>query len=216
MLRSHSSPGSLLFDPEIERTLRRTRQARRRAELARLALGGASTAFDNQPNQFPELNANFELKSGLINLLPKFCGRPGEDPSTLRTLRLSVPPLEGPVKRFLESTFHLPRRMLSRRKSLKFHNSTGKLCTSTTSGSRNCSLRAPIETVSDANQHLGTRAKSRGIHEVTTSESDMLAKTLAEVVAMVKEIKDGQQAYAANLKQNSNNSYVKPIKHCGI
>ncbi|MED6118080.1 hypothetical protein PIB30_116308, partial [Stylosanthes scabra] len=43
-------------------------------------LGGASTAFDNQPNRFPELNANFELKSGLINLLPKFCGRPGEDP----------------------------------------------------------------------------------------------------------------------------------------
>ncbi|MED6125191.1 hypothetical protein PIB30_066370 [Stylosanthes scabra] len=36
--RSHSDPGSLLFDPEIERTLRRTRQARRRAELARLSL----------------------------------------------------------------------------------------------------------------------------------------------------------------------------------
>ncbi|MED6222673.1 hypothetical protein PIB30_066559 [Stylosanthes scabra] len=117
MLRSHSDPGSLLFDPEIERTLRRTRQARRRAELARLALdnnpfyfsecssdsdtqssssvsgtptmaerltlkqlGGACTAFDNLPNRFPELSANFELKSGLINLLPKFCGRPGEDP----------------------------------------------------------------------------------------------------------------------------------------
>ncbi|MED6109512.1 hypothetical protein PIB30_034304 [Stylosanthes scabra] len=113
---SHSSPGSLLFDPEIERTLRRTRQARRRAELARLALnnnpfysdsssdsdtqssssvsgtstmaerltlkqlGGASTAFDNQPNRFPELNTNFELRSGLINLLPKFCGRPSEGP----------------------------------------------------------------------------------------------------------------------------------------
>ncbi|MED6158650.1 hypothetical protein PIB30_034707 [Stylosanthes scabra] len=82
---SHSDPGSLLFDLEIERTLRRTRQARRRVELVRLALnnnpfsdsssdsdtqscssvsgtstmaerltlkqlGGASTAFDNQPN----------------------------------------------------------------------------------------------------------------------------------------------------------------------
>ncbi|MED6210607.1 hypothetical protein PIB30_065715 [Stylosanthes scabra] len=35
---SHSDPSSLLFDPLIERTLRRTRQARRRAELARLAL----------------------------------------------------------------------------------------------------------------------------------------------------------------------------------
>ncbi|MED6127257.1 hypothetical protein PIB30_086400 [Stylosanthes scabra] len=30
-------PGLLLFDPEIERTLRRARQAKRRAELARMA-----------------------------------------------------------------------------------------------------------------------------------------------------------------------------------
>ncbi|MED6179413.1 hypothetical protein PIB30_000525 [Stylosanthes scabra] len=44
----------------------------------------------------------------------------------------------------------------------------------------------------------------------------MLAKTLEKVVAMVKEIKNGQQAYTANLKQNSNNSYMKPIRHCGI
>ncbi|MED6221075.1 hypothetical protein PIB30_050969 [Stylosanthes scabra] len=115
-VQSHSDPGLLLFDPEIERTLRRARQAKRRAELARLAsdnnpfnwcnsdfdsdtrtassdtgtftmgerltlkqIGGASTAFDNQTARFPELNANFELKSGLINLLPKFHGRPGED-----------------------------------------------------------------------------------------------------------------------------------------
>ncbi|MED6126102.1 hypothetical protein PIB30_075093 [Stylosanthes scabra] len=40
---------------------------------------GASTAFDNQPNRFPKLNANFELKSGLTNLLHKFYGRPGKD-----------------------------------------------------------------------------------------------------------------------------------------
>ncbi|MED6175891.1 hypothetical protein PIB30_082603, partial [Stylosanthes scabra] len=38
----------------------------------------ASTTFDNQPNRFPKLNANFEQKSGLINLLPKFYGRLGE------------------------------------------------------------------------------------------------------------------------------------------
>ncbi|MED6146984.1 hypothetical protein PIB30_039841 [Stylosanthes scabra] len=42
-------------------------------------IGDASTAFDNQPNRFPKLNANFKVKSGLINLLPKFYGRPGED-----------------------------------------------------------------------------------------------------------------------------------------
>ncbi|MED6181726.1 hypothetical protein PIB30_021996 [Stylosanthes scabra] len=35
---SYSDPGSLLFDPEIERTLRRTRQAGRQVELARLTL----------------------------------------------------------------------------------------------------------------------------------------------------------------------------------
>ncbi|MED6225307.1 hypothetical protein PIB30_092511, partial [Stylosanthes scabra] len=98
---SHSDPGLLLFDPEIERTLRRARQAKSRVELARLAsdnnsldwsnsnsdsdtrttssntgtftmgerltlkqIGGASTAFDNQTARFPELNANFELKTG--------------------------------------------------------------------------------------------------------------------------------------------------------
>ncbi|MED6147689.1 hypothetical protein PIB30_046074 [Stylosanthes scabra] len=50
-----------------------------------------------------------------------------------------------------------------------------------------------IETVVYANQHFSTRAKSRGVHEVAPSESAMLAKTLAEVVAM-----------------------VKPTRHCGI
>ncbi|MED6165131.1 hypothetical protein PIB30_096657 [Stylosanthes scabra] len=48
-----------------------------------------------------------------------------------------------------------------------------------------------IETVADANQHFSTRAKSKGVHEVAPSESTMLAKTLAELVAMVKEIKEG-------------------------
>ncbi|MED6113643.1 hypothetical protein PIB30_072778 [Stylosanthes scabra] len=42
-------------------------------------LGGASTALENQPTKYSELNANFKLKSGLINLLPKFHGLPGED-----------------------------------------------------------------------------------------------------------------------------------------
>ncbi|MED6140914.1 hypothetical protein PIB30_098175, partial [Stylosanthes scabra] len=43
-------------------------------------LGGASTALENQPTRYAELNANFELKSGLINLFPKFHGLPGEYP----------------------------------------------------------------------------------------------------------------------------------------
>ncbi|MED6210816.1 hypothetical protein PIB30_067699 [Stylosanthes scabra] len=41
-------------------------------------LGGASIALENQPTRYSELNANFELKSGLINLLPKFHGLPGK------------------------------------------------------------------------------------------------------------------------------------------
>ncbi|MED6221961.1 hypothetical protein PIB30_059809 [Stylosanthes scabra] len=42
-------------------------------DLPRITLkqmGGASMALENQPVRFPELNENFELKSGLINLLP--------------------------------------------------------------------------------------------------------------------------------------------------
>ncbi|MED6160587.1 hypothetical protein PIB30_052795 [Stylosanthes scabra] len=30
-------------------------------------LGGVSTAFDNQPNRFPELNANFQLKNSVAD-----------------------------------------------------------------------------------------------------------------------------------------------------
>ncbi|MED6127971.1 hypothetical protein PIB30_093175 [Stylosanthes scabra] len=112
MLRSNSNPDLLVFDPEIERTLRRARQVRRQIEfenylrsqaeslatenkyvhssdsdsefeipfsnagdntmgdLPRITLkqmGGASMALENQPVRYPELNENFELKSGLIN-----------------------------------------------------------------------------------------------------------------------------------------------------
>ncbi|MED6141253.1 hypothetical protein PIB30_101455, partial [Stylosanthes scabra] len=51
-------------------------------DLPRITLkqmGGASMALENQPVQFPELNENFELKSGLINLLPRFHEMLGED-----------------------------------------------------------------------------------------------------------------------------------------
>ncbi|MED6209007.1 hypothetical protein PIB30_050423 [Stylosanthes scabra] len=71
-----------------------------------------------------------------------------------------------------------------------------------------------IEIVADSNQHFSTRAKSKGVHEVSPSESTMLAKNLAEMVAMVKEIKEGQQAYAAILKQSPDISHLRPTKHC--
>ncbi|MED6198310.1 hypothetical protein PIB30_065106 [Stylosanthes scabra] len=51
-------------------------------DLPRITLrqmGGASMALENHPVRFLELNESFELKSGLINLLPRFHGMPGED-----------------------------------------------------------------------------------------------------------------------------------------
>ncbi|MED6165521.1 hypothetical protein PIB30_100317, partial [Stylosanthes scabra] len=108
-------PDLLVFDPEIERSLRHIRQVKRRiqfdntqysqieevfsesdsayssasetdielpssdsgtstmGDLPRITLkqmGGASMALENQLVRFLELNENFELKSGLINLLP--------------------------------------------------------------------------------------------------------------------------------------------------
>ncbi|MED6123911.1 hypothetical protein PIB30_054097 [Stylosanthes scabra] len=42
-------------------------------------MGGASVALENQPMRYPKRNENFELKTGLINLLPRFHGMPRED-----------------------------------------------------------------------------------------------------------------------------------------
>ena len=90
----------LLFDPEIERHLSRLRRRARETDQ------GAATMNDDvgsqhegdmtlrqltEPNyqqqplavQFPELpdGVSFELKSGLIHLLPQFHGMSGEDPN---------------------------------------------------------------------------------------------------------------------------------------
>ncbi|MED6176456.1 hypothetical protein PIB30_088351, partial [Stylosanthes scabra] len=35
-------------------------------------MGDVSLTLENQTTRYPDLNANFELKSGLINQLPKF------------------------------------------------------------------------------------------------------------------------------------------------
>ncbi|MED6224169.1 hypothetical protein PIB30_081321 [Stylosanthes scabra] len=115
---SHSNPDLLVFDPEIERTLRRARQVWRRIEfenflrsqtenLAAENISVQSSDSDSDTNfgtekvfsptrtststmgNLPwmtlkqldfEQKENFELKSGLINLLPRFHGMPGEDP----------------------------------------------------------------------------------------------------------------------------------------
>ncbi|XP_071921786.1 uncharacterized protein [Coffea arabica] len=115
-----SRTGELIFDPEVEKTARRTRKETRqlREEQSSVASqgldpevestdlrGGNSSDSDQEevtmanaqtlwelaaPNlnqqplciTFPSLNDNtpFELKSGLIHLLPSFHGLPGEEP----------------------------------------------------------------------------------------------------------------------------------------
>ena len=103
-----SNQGDLQYDPEIERTLHRLRrEARRNSEEDDLALDSlfasdsdlekeevmagnrtlkelAAPDLNQQPLciTFPNLEATttFELKSGLIHLLPTFHGLAGEDP----------------------------------------------------------------------------------------------------------------------------------------
>ncbi|MED6159692.1 hypothetical protein PIB30_044557 [Stylosanthes scabra] len=50
-----------------------------------------------------------------------------------------------------------------------------------------------IETVADANQHFNRRVTSKGVYEVAPSDSTVLAKSLVDIAAMLKEIKEGQQ-----------------------
>ncbi|MED6138780.1 hypothetical protein PIB30_077784 [Stylosanthes scabra] len=68
MLSSKSDLNLLLFDPEIERTLRRARLSSsdtgtsNMGDLNRIIvkqMGGASMALENQPVRFPELNDQF-------------------------------------------------------------------------------------------------------------------------------------------------------------
>ena len=103
-----SNQGDFQFDPEIERTLRRLRRkVRRNSEEHDLALDSLfASDFDLEEEEvmagnqtlkeladpdlnqlplcitFPTLDATttFELKSGLIHLLPTFHGLAGEDP----------------------------------------------------------------------------------------------------------------------------------------
>ncbi|MED6219862.1 hypothetical protein PIB30_039712 [Stylosanthes scabra] len=73
-----------------------------------------------------------------------------------------------------------------------------------------------IETVADANQHFSTRAKVKGIYEIAPSESTMLAKSLVDIAAMLKEIKEGQQVTPMLLKRQTDHSQQNLIKYCGV
>ncbi|RDX91425.1 hypothetical protein CR513_26598, partial [Mucuna pruriens] len=90
MTRSSTDP-LYAFDPEIEKTLRRLRRTRNlivnnsRSSDSALNLTrtghsrcGVSTLVHSNPQL--ESAQTYELKSGLIHLLPKFHGLVGEDP----------------------------------------------------------------------------------------------------------------------------------------
>ncbi|MED6223486.1 hypothetical protein PIB30_074425 [Stylosanthes scabra] len=73
-----------------------------------------------------------------------------------------------------------------------------------------------IETVADANQHFNRRATNKGVYEVAPSDSTVLAKSLVDIAAMLKEIKEGQQVTLTLLKRQPDDSRQKPVKYCGI
>ncbi|MED6174153.1 hypothetical protein PIB30_066239 [Stylosanthes scabra] len=73
-----------------------------------------------------------------------------------------------------------------------------------------------IETVADANQHFSSRARSKGVYDLAPSKSTVLAKSLVDIAAMLKEIKEGQQATLTFLKRQKNNSRQESINVTAI
>ncbi|MED6214942.1 hypothetical protein PIB30_108364, partial [Stylosanthes scabra] len=75
-----------------------------------------------------------------------------------------------------------------------------------------------IESVADNNQHFKKRATSAAklVYEVAPSESTILAKSLVDIAAMLKEIKEGQQVTPKLLTQHTTTPQQLPVKHCGI
>ncbi|MED6113503.1 hypothetical protein PIB30_071416 [Stylosanthes scabra] len=72
--------------------------------------------------------------------------------------------------------------------------------------------------MADNNQHFKTRATTvtKGVFEVGPSESTILAKSLVDIAAMLKEIKEGQKVTQKLLTQQTNTSQQLPVKHCDI
>ncbi|MED6201479.1 hypothetical protein PIB30_095498, partial [Stylosanthes scabra] len=75
-----------------------------------------------------------------------------------------------------------------------------------------------IKSVADNNQHFKTRPTSaaKGVYEVTPSESTILVKSLVDIAALLKEIKEGQQVTPKLLTQHTSTHQQQPVKHCGI
>ncbi|MED6172943.1 hypothetical protein PIB30_054631 [Stylosanthes scabra] len=70
-----------------------------------------------------------------------------------------------------------------------------------------------IESMADNSQHFKVRATfaTKGVFEVTPSESTILAKSLVDIAAMLKEIKEGQAATPKLLTQQANTSQQLPM-----
>ncbi|RDY03263.1 hypothetical protein CR513_13182, partial [Mucuna pruriens] len=77
MTRKRSSSSLHPFNPEIEKTLIRIRKSKNMHDFE-----GADVLFQPWCIQYPLLEAaqSYELKSGLIHLLPKFPNLTGKDP----------------------------------------------------------------------------------------------------------------------------------------
>ncbi|MED6179203.1 hypothetical protein PIB30_114938, partial [Stylosanthes scabra] len=69
-----------------------------------------------------------------------------------------------------------------------------------------------IESMADNNQHFKVRATSatKGVFDVTPSESTILAKSFVDIAAMLKEIKEGQAANSKPLTQHTNTTQQVP------
>ncbi|MED6119508.1 hypothetical protein PIB30_012414 [Stylosanthes scabra] len=77
-----------------------------------------------------------------------------------------------------------------------------------------------IKSVADNHQCFKTRATSsvRGMYEIAPSDTTVLAKSLADITSMLREMKESQQATPKLLTQPSQSSPLPqaPPKHCGI
>ncbi|MED6108110.1 hypothetical protein PIB30_020380 [Stylosanthes scabra] len=77
-----------------------------------------------------------------------------------------------------------------------------------------------IESIADNHQCFKTRAASsvRGMYEIAPSDTTVLAKSLADITSMLREMKESQQATPKLLTHPSQSSPSPeaPPKHCGI
>ncbi|MED6200526.1 hypothetical protein PIB30_086007 [Stylosanthes scabra] len=188
MLRSNSDPDLLVFDLEIERSLRHIRQVKHRIQFENTWYSQIEKAFSESDSAYSSASeTNIELPSSdsgtpTMGDLPRI---------TLKQM--------GGASMALENQ---PVRFPNLNENFELKSEAWKL----------------IESVADNNQHFKTRATSaaKGVYEVAPSESTILAKSLVDIVAMMKEIKEGQQVTPKLLTQHTTTPQQLSVKHCRI